>query len=36
MFQLEQFIWWLISKLMIVAWTLKDRRLEGYAKKARS
>jgi hypothetical protein len=33
MYRLELFIWWLVEKLMHLAWTLKDRRLEGYARK---
>lgn len=33
MFRLEQFIWWVIEKLMHLAWTLKDRRLNSYARK---
>jgi len=32
MYILEQFVWWLIEKLMHVAWTLKDRRINNYAK----
>ncbi len=35
MYQLEQFIWWLVGKLTILAWTLKDKRLEQYARKAK-
>ncbi len=36
MFQLELFVWWLIGKLMGLAWVLKDYRLERYARKAKS
>lgn len=32
MYRLEQFIWWLVEKLMHVAWALKDRRLSNYVK----
>ena len=31
LFNLEQFIWWLNGKLMVLAWTLKDKRLARYA-----
>ncbi len=33
MYRIEQFIWWLVERLMHLAWILKDRRLRGYARK---
>jgi hypothetical protein len=33
MYRLEQLVWWLVERLMQLAWVLKDRRLERYARK---